>query len=161
MRKLALVFTVLLISSCQYKKKEDNTNLENRNKILKIQKDYVDSWLQMDEQKVLFLFEDDARIQPNRLAPIEGKENMRAFWFPKDGSQTTINSYETELVGIDITDTIAISTQKSNLDWSYTKDTISFSMFQRGVGTTIYRKQKDSSWKIWRQMWTDVYSKKK
>ena len=126
--------------------------------IRQVHEDYVDGWLQNDESKVMALFLDDARIQPNRLAPIEGKNELRKFWFPKDGSKTIINRYETEIQHFDIQDTLANTTHHSILDWTYQQDTTTFSMLQKGINTTLYRKQADGSWKIWRSMWTDYYA---
>jgi len=86
---------------------------------------------------------------------------IREFWFPKDGSKTIINNYKTEIISLDIMDTLAISTHESLLDWTYKKDSISFGMLQKGINTTIYRRQLDYSWKIWRSMWTDINVERK
>lgn len=119
---------------------------------------YVEGWKKMDEVQVLALFEEGARIQPNRMSPIEGKEAIRSFWFPDDGSITRIHRYETDLMFVEVMDSLAVSTQKSLLDWSYEQDTFQMARIQRGLATTLYRKQSDGHWKIWRQMWTDYWS---
>ncbi|MEZ4687788.1 MAG: DUF4440 domain-containing protein [Bacteroidia bacterium] len=123
--------------------------------------DYVDGWKAMDETRVMALLEDGARIQPNRMTPIEGKENIRDFWFPKDSSETIINRFETEIIHFTQKDSLAITTHTSLLDWDYKKDSLAFGMVQRGINTTVYRRQTDDSWKIWRSMWTDIEVKTK
>lgn len=50
---------------------------------------------------------------------------------------------------------------ESNINWNYEKDTTKFGMIQTGINTTIYRRQKDMKWKIWRSMWTDIFAKSK
>lgn len=154
-----LAFSAVLLWSCNNKAtKAPNTDeLEIRH----IHSEYVNGWLEMDEERVMGLLEENARIQPNTLKPIEGKSKIRMFWFPKDSSITTINDYRTEMISLSIIDTLAISTHRSLLDWTYQKDTITFGMLQKGINTTIYRKQTDNSWKIWRSMWTDIYAEKK
>ena len=107
------------------------------------------------------LLEENARIQPNSLKPVEGKNQIRKFWFPRDSSKTTVNDFQTELISLKILDTLAVSTHTSTLDWTYKKDTLSFGMLQKGINTTIYRKQMDGTWKIWRSMWSDIYSERK
>lgn len=107
------------------------------------------------------LIAENARIQPNSLQPIEGKSEIRKFWFPKDSSKTIINDFQTEIISLKIYDTLAVSTHNSLLDWTYEKDSVSFGMLQKGINTTIYRKQPDNSWKIWRSMWTDISAEKK
>ncbi len=153
------IFAILFIASCDANKADDIVNAEEA-KILKVHNDYVNGWLDMDEKKIMALLESNARIQPNTLKPIEGKPNIRQFWFPKDSSKTVINDYKTEIISLNIKDTLAISTHSSVLDWTYEKDTMSFGLLQKGINTTIYRKQKDKSWKIWRSMWTDIYAER-
>ncbi len=129
--------------------------------IRQVHHDYVEGWKSMNEEKVMGLLEEQSIIQPNRLTPIEGKENIRAFWFPKDSSTTVIHKFDTEVISLKLMDSLAIGTHSSLLDWTYQKDTINFGMIQKGFNTTIYRKQKDQSWKIWRSMWTDIEAKSK
>lgn len=164
--KLVLCFCLcsfLLIThwACQSnQKKESSAALDGTEEmaITQIHNDYVEGWKIMDKERIMSLFEDGARIQPNKLMPIEGKENLRAFWFPEDGSITTINDFTTKIIHLAVLDTLAITTHLSMLDWSYTQDTFSLGMIQHGVNTTVYRKQPDTGWKIWRSMWTDFTS---
>ncbi len=124
--------------------------------VRQVHEDYVTGWLAMDETQVMGLLEDNAMIQPNRMTPITGIDNIREFWFPRDSSQTTINAFDTEIIGFHLQDSIAVMTHNSYLDWDYQKDTLAFGMIQRGINTTVYRQQADDSWKIWRSMWTDI-----
>ncbi len=165
MKKFQLALLLLMAIGC---KQDPTTNIEranigdkNEKSVLALHKKYVEGWKDMNEEQIMSLFEDGSRIQPNVLTPIEGKENIRNLWFPKDSSITVINTFETELLNLNIKDSIAITTHTTLLDWSYQKDTIQFGMIQKGINTTIYRKQKNESWKIWRKMWTDIYSKRK
>lgn len=90
------------------------TDIENNDKqakqeevqILNLHKDYVEGWNEMNEEKVMNLLEENAMIQPNRLAPIIGKEKIREFWFPKDSSITSIIKFETEVISLNFRDTI-------------------------------------------------------
>ena len=156
---LLLLFTSgFLLFSCTKSEKEplESPYTSDQQAILQIHQQYIEGWKKMDKEMVLSIFEEGARIQPNRLQPIEGKENMAEFWFPDDGSKTIINIFETEVVDIKVKDTLAIISYTSLLDWDYEKDTTRFGMVQNGVNTAVLRKQKDQSWKVWRQMWTDI-----
>ncbi|MEW7290520.1 YybH family protein [Aquimarina sp. 2304DJ70-9] len=165
MKTLSVIILFFILSGCKQHTEvtEDTLLIKDNNKdaIHTIHDNYVNGWKNMNEEQIMSLFENNARIQPNSLKPIEGKEKIRSFWFPKDSSITTINAFETELLNLDIKDSLAITTHTTLLDWSYQKDTIQFGMTQKGINTTVYRKQKDASWKIWRKMWTDIYSKRK
>lgn len=156
------LIAVIAMIGCTSEK--DNSNKIPSNDevhIHNLHNEYVEGWKEMNEEKVMKLMEMNSMIQPNRLAPIIGKENIRAFWFPKDSSITVINKFDTEIIGFNLKDSIAIMTHESKLDWDYVKDTISFGMVQKGINTTIYRRQKDTSWKIWRSMWTDILANQK
>ncbi|NND51369.1 MAG: hypothetical protein HKN54_03125 [Flavobacteriaceae bacterium] len=154
------LLSVLMLWSC--KEREFETSAGNDESLIRqIHADYVEGWLAMDQEKIMGLLENNARIQPNAMQPIEGKINIENFWFPKDDSRTVINDYKTEILSLKVLDTLAYTTHHSILDWSYLKDTINFSMLQKGINTTIYRKQVDGTWKIYRSMWTDLYAEKK
>ena len=149
------ILSTVLFCSCDNNKA--NEGAADEEAIRQVHDDYVRGWLKMDEEKVMNLLVENSRIQPNKLRPIEGKSEIRKFWFPDDGSKTIINNYKTEIVSLKVIDTLAISTHKSILDWTYQKDTVQFGMLQKGINTTVYKKQPDNSWKIWRSMWTDIY----
>ena len=121
-----------------------------------IDQKYVNSWLVGDEEGVMGLFEENATINPNRLAPISGLDAIRQFWFPKDSSVTTIHNYTLVNLNISIDGSLAVSTSRSFLSWSYRKGTISMARDQSGYAMTVYRRQTDGQWKIWRRLWTDV-----
>lgn len=95
-----------------------------------------------------------------QLCPIDSLKNIQKFWFPKDGSHTIIDHFDIQPLNIYIDGDTAVSTGISILDWRYEKDAVKFEVNQKGIETTVYRRQKDNTWKVWRQMWTDLYSKK-
>lgn len=159
-RPFLLSFILLTTLACVDKQAKKTTDIDEL-KIRKVHKAYVNGWLESNEEGIMELLVEDSRIQPNTLKPIEGKSEIRKFWFPNDSSKTTINNYVTEIINVDVMDTIAISTHTSLLDWTYKKDSINFGMLQNGISTTIYRRQVDNSWKIWRSMWTDIYVERK
>lgn len=154
---------LILFIGCQNKPVSDSSSNSYKveSAIRQIHSDYVKGWIEMDEEKVMNLLEENSMIQPNRLNPIEGKENIRAFWFPKDSSITTINKYETKIISLELIDSLAITTHTSLLEWNYQKDSTAFGMIQKRINTTVYRQQADESWKIWRSMWTDIEAKRK
>ena len=160
MRSIIAILFLLMIG-CQSKNAKKDKYSKDKEAIAGIHERYVEGWKNMNEEEIMSLFEDDSRIQPNTLAPVQGKVQIQAFWFPKDSSVTTIHKFDTHLIGIEVNDTIAVSTYNTYLDWSYQKDSTAFGMAQKDISTTLYRKQQDTTWAIWRQMWTDIYEKRK
>ncbi|MCX2679807.1 hypothetical protein OOZ15_07650 [Galbibacter sp. EGI 63066] len=143
------------------KTSENKSSGQAESTIRQIQKDFVNGWKTMDEEKIMALMDKNARLHPDGINPITGNADIREYWFPKDGSKTIINEYNTEILSLNILDTLAVSTQKSMLDWTYEKDTIRFSRLQKGIGSMIYKKQPDNSWKIWRSIWMNLSMEKK
>ncbi len=150
---VAFSFSLILIASCKFTTQEK--------KIIDLHKIYVDGWITYDSTKIMSIFEDDAALQPPGLTPIFGKRKMAEYWFPNDGSKITIQDFEFDPIHVEIRDTIAILTYDAVLDYVYQKDTMSISQVETSIGTAIYRKQFDDSWKVWRQFWTNTDMKRK
>ncbi|MFN0174424.1 MAG: YybH family protein [Saprospiraceae bacterium] len=122
---------------------------------------YTDAWLKNDSAVILSLFEEKARLAPSGMCPIESIANIRQFWFPNDSSLTLIHGFDNDIIELSGEGDMAFSTQKTWLDWSYFKGKQKMGKEQRGYATTIFRKQNTGAWKIWRQTWTDVWSRPK
>ena len=156
MKKLLLIIGIVLIGCTSENQNTNKQIKKDEVQIYKLHNDYIDGWKEMNEEKVMDLLEENSMIQPNRLTPIIGKENIREFWFPKDSSITLINKFNTEIISLNFRDSIAILIYESHLDWDYRKDSIDFGMIQKGINTTIFRRQNNMNWKMWRSMWTDI-----
>ena len=156
----ALIIFSISCNSFNIDDKTSASNTADKELIRNLQKEYVSQWLKGNEEGVLSLFTQEARIQPSSLCPIDSLKNIRNFWFPKDGSHTIIDHFDIQPLNIYIDRDTAVSTGISTLDWRYEKDTVKFKVSQKGIETTVYKRQKDNSWKVWRQMWTDLYANK-
>ncbi|NUM79277.1 nuclear transport factor 2 family protein [bacterium] len=117
---------------------------------------YTEAWLHNDENGVLSLFEENAAITPSGMSTIKGIEAIRNFWFPKDSSVTAIHVFNNQIVAITVDSTVASTFKKTYLSWSYAKGDVRIAKDQWGLAMSVYRKQPNGEWKIWRQLWTDV-----
>lgn len=129
--------------------------------ILQLSERYRVAWLAGDSSGVLNCFEQKARLSPSSLCPVDGLAAMRQFWFPADSSLTVIHGFDNRIVELSGDGDMAFSTQKTWLDWSYFKGPTRMGKEQRGYAHTVYRRQAAGDWKIWRQSWTDVWSRPK
>jgi len=153
---LAICFTVLcFFARCQHM----DVSKDDIGPFQSIEEKYTKGWLSNTPETVLDLFTPDARIQPSSLCPIDSLHNIKKFWFPGDGSVTIIDSFTTELLHVKVMDTLAVSTKKDYLEWTYINGSTRFGRKQKGIVTTLYKKR-GNDWKIWRQMWTDYEVKK-
>ncbi len=155
MKYLTIILSFFSFLACQTENPPTQANPDEVT-FRQLNKAYLQNWLESDEAGVLALFEADARISPSSLCPIDSIDNLKAFWFPNDGSKTTIHRFEAEELALKVLDTLGYSTQKTYLEWSYELGETKMGRKQEGIETTIFRKQADGSWKIWRKMWQDV-----
>lgn len=145
---LASLWSGLEFTSAQEKDEQAIRELERR---------YAAAWMKMDEEGVMALFESEAMIVPASIGPQKGQEAIRAFWFPKDSSVTVIQRFDNQVLSVEVDGDLAQGTQKTFLSWSYTKGSLRMRRDQIGYALTIYRRQPNGQWKIWRRLWTDVW----
>lgn len=124
-----------------------------------INQNYVSAWLSNDADKIMNLFEENASITPGGSGIYKGKDKIRSFWFPQDGSVTTIDKFSNDIVFLKHTGDVIVATTNSKLSWTYHKGDTSFGKDQEGYALTFYRRQSDGTWRIWKQIWSDVWSK--
>jgi ketosteroid isomerase-like protein len=160
MQKSNRLFPIIAILGCLVSTSCKNYT-EAEKKILAIQKTYVDGWLAYDSTQIMSVFEEEAIVHPPAQGPVIGRRKLTRFWFPQDSSKITIQDFTFTPVHLDMRDTIAVLTYDAFLDYVYAKDSTSISQSEKSIGTTIFRKQLDDSWKIWRQNWTNIEIKRK
>jgi ketosteroid isomerase-like protein len=151
-QKLALAFCTILAAltmfSCQYSLKEKQ--------ILALNDQLVDGWLAYDSSKIMGAYEDFAMIQPDKYDAVTGKPFLKQMWFPTNGGNFKIRDFALDPIDISVNDTLGIITYRGLIDYEFTADSLRISKIEKSIGTALYRKQFDNSWKIWRQMWTNI-----
>lgn len=152
--------TFTVVYDFLYKRRRPGTSFQadgisDEEKIININRRYIDYWLLNDENGVMSLFTEDAMISPSGMKTIKGKQDIKNFWFPKDGSVTTIVGFSNDIQHISFDGEIAYSTQFDHLTWTYKSKEQQLNREQSGITTTIYKKQQDGDWKIIHQMWKD------
>ena len=114
---------------------------------------YVAAWLADDTSGVLALFEPDAVILPPGHQPVSGRDSIRGYWWPTDGSVTRISSFTWMLQELQGTPELAFTRGESALGWSYTKAGATSRSTSRSVSLTVLRRVAPGEWRIARQMW--------
>jgi ketosteroid isomerase-like protein len=118
-----------------------------------VQSAYVRAWLADDTAGVLATLDSGAVLLPPGQLPVKGPAAIRAFWWPTDGSRTTITDFEwtvEELVG---TPELAFSRGISKVSWRYQKDTVRSEQTSRSTNLTVFGRGANGRWRILRQMW--------
>ena len=114
---------------------------------------YVAAWLRDDTAAVLRTLAPDAVLMPAGQRPLATPNDIRAFWWPTDGSRTKILTFYR------VIDEIA---GDANLAWVRGTDTLTFTydkgqthsqLASRSMTLAVLRRQPDGSWRISRMMW--------
>ena len=114
---------------------------------------YVQAWLADDTAGVLATLDSGAVLLPPGRAPLEGERAIRAFWWPTDGSRTTITAFDWTLDEMVGTGDLAFTRGISTVAWRYEKDTVRAEQTTRSTNLTILARGADGRWRILRQMW--------
>lgn len=115
---------------------------------------YFAAWLRADSTALLAQMTPDAVIMPDGLPPAAGSAAIRAFWFPADGSRTTVTKFDHTLDEIRLDGNMAYIRGTSRLSFVYEKD--GKSIVKNDVPHTrlmIFERQDDDSWLITCNMW--------
>ena len=114
---------------------------------------YVQAWLADDTSGVLATLHADAVLLPPGRLPLKGEGEIRAFWWPTDGSHTTITAFDWTLDEMVGTPELAFTRGISTVEWRYRKDTVRAEQTTRSANLTILVRGADGRWRILRQMW--------
>ena len=156
---IVLMSSLLLLGSCTATVPASTSvpaSADDERAVRRISQQYVSAWLAGDAVAVLGLFTDDATIVPSGMAPKRGRAEIESFWFPDDGSETTIHRYQVEILDLRVSEDLAYTVEKGSLSFSYRNRETSFSKETSGHAMTVYQRQRDGRWKILSRMWTNL-----
>lgn len=137
----------------------DTTSLSaaDRAEIRALDSMFVQAWLRDDTVGVLRLFTDDAVLVPPNATPVVGRDAIRAWWWPRDGSRTRILSFDRridEIIGINAgSHALAYMRGTASLKWTYQKDRRSTTQSSHSNDLVVLARGPDGTWKIVRQIW--------
>jgi uncharacterized protein (TIGR02246 family) len=114
---------------------------------------YVRAWLKDDTAGVLATLDTSAVLLPPGRLPVAGHDAIRAFWWPTDGSRTSITSFDWTVDELAGSPELAYTRGVSTVGWRYEKDTVRSEQSTRSVNLTILAPGADGRWRILRQMW--------
>lgn len=121
--------------------------------IREVEAAYVEAWLADDTLGVLATLSPDAVLLPPRGLPVAGHATIREYWWPEDGSHTTITGFEWTVEQVGGQSGMAYTRGASTVSWVYVKDTLRQATTARSVNLTLLEQQEDGAWKITHQMW--------
>jgi ketosteroid isomerase-like protein len=114
---------------------------------------YVRAWLTDDTSGVLATLDSEAVLLPPGRLAVKGRREILAYWWPTDGSHTTITAFDWTLDELAGGPQLAYSRGTSTVAWRYQKDSTRNAQTSRSTNLTILARGADGEWRILRQMW--------
>lgn len=119
-----------------------------------LEESYRTAWLANDSAGVMATLADDAVLMPDGSEPVEGGAAIRAYWWPDDGSETVIESYEVEVDEVEGSGDLAYLRGRGTLIFTYRPPEGAESRIEsESVHLSIVRRDADGRWRIIRRAW--------
>lgn len=116
---------------------------------------YRVGWLANDSATVMATLAPDAVLMPAGLQPVVGDSAIRAYWWPNDGSETTIESYEIVVQEVEGSGDLAFLRGRSALEFTYRDSAGNVShVTSEAAHLSVARRQGNGEWRIARRAWS-------
>ena len=118
---------------------------------------YRMGWLANDSGAVMATLAPDAVLMPAGVQPLIGESNIRPYWWPPDGTVTTIKSYEIDVDEVEGSGDFAYLRGRGSLEFTYQDAGGEVSdLTSQAVHLSVARRGKDGQWLIFRRAWSAI-----
>lgn len=118
---------------------------------------YRTAWLANDSAAVMATLAPDAVLMPAGVRPLAGDSAIRGFWWPDDGSETTIESYEIAVDEVEGSGDLAYLRGRGSLAFTYRDPQGEASRLTSDAAhLSVARRGEDGEWRIVRRAWSAI-----
>ena len=118
---------------------------------------YRTGWLSNDSAAVMATLAPGAVLMPAGVPPLVGDSAIRSYWWPSDGSITTIDSYEIEVAEVEGSGDMAYLRGNGSLAFTYQDAEGEVShLTSRAAHLSIAHRADDGTWWITRRSWSAI-----
>lgn len=156
---IACLALLLFSLSCEHAARSAATGPltdTDRAAIRSIDSSFVAAWLRDDTTSVLDVFAPDAVLLPPGSAPISGRDAIRGYWWPADGSHTKITAFDRRIDEIAGNRGLAFLRGTARLAWVYEKDGKRSSQGSHSQDFLVFAPDSAGHWRVIRQMWSTL-----
>lgn len=154
MRRL-VVPAMIVLAACSAV--EEGFTSEDEAAVRALEEAYRAGWLANDSAAVMATLAPDAVIMPAGLQPMVGDSAIRSYWWPSDGSETTIDAYEIVVDEVEGSGDLAYLRGRGSLEFTYRDPAGDVSrLTSEAVHFSVARRQADGMWKIVRRAWSAI-----
>ena len=151
----ALAASALLLAACAAPAAEFTADDEAA--VRALEEDYRGAWLANDSAAVMAVLSRDAVLMPAGVRPLIGDSVIRAFWWPDDGSQTTITGYDSTVDEVEGSADLAYLRGRGAIAFTYRSPSGETSeLTSEAVHLSVARRGDDGEWRIARRVWSAI-----
>ena len=121
-----------------------------------LSQNWIDAWMADDADRVMSYLTSDVVLIPGGRVPMTGHDVIRNYWWPNDGSITTITRFEVEILEIQGEGDIAFTREHGMIEFTYEIDGSVSELSSESYSLSTLKRQADGSWKYDRRMWASV-----
>ncbi len=114
---------------------------------------YGAAWLANDRSAVLATLTEDVVLMPSGMTPIEGHAAAEAFWWPDDGSTTTLTAYESTIEDVRGSGGVAVVRARSSMTFIWQKEGEASVQTNGSMSLSVLERGDDGRWRITVRMW--------
>ncbi len=154
MRKVLAVF-VAVSAACA--SPSQRFSAEDDAAVRALEEAYRSGWAANDSSAVMATLGRGAVLMPAGLEPIRGDSAIRAFWWPNDGSTTTIESYELTVEEVQGSADLAYVRGRGSLAFIYrSADGEETSLTSEAVHLSVASRGEGGEWRIASRAWSAI-----
>lgn len=125
--------------------------------VLALEEAYRTAWLANDSTAVMAVLSPDAVLMPAGVQPLRGDTAIRRYWWPADGSETTITSYDVTIEEVEGSANLAFLRGSGDLEFTYRSPDGELSeLTSHAVHLSVARRGADGEWQLIRRVWSAV-----
>lgn len=153
--RISLATIVLALTACA--PAAASFTAEDEAAVRALEEAYRAGWLANDSAAVMSTLAPGAVLMPAGMEPLVGGSAIRAYWWPDDGSETTIESYEIEIAEVEGSGDLAYLRGRGSLAFTYRDPGGEVSrLTSEAVHLSVARRGPDGEWRIVRRAWSRI-----
>lgn len=153
------LFTVTVVFLAACAPQRAGFTEEDEAAVRALEEAYRAGWIANDRAAVMATLAPGAVMMPAGVQPLVGESAIQNYWWPNDGSQTTIDSYQIVVEEVEGSGDLAYLRGRGSLEFTYRDATGEVSQLtSEAVHLSVARRGEDGTWRIARRVWSAIPS---
>ena len=153
--RIRLAASVMILAACS--SADGGFTVEDKAAVRALEEAYRNGWLANDSVAVMATLAPGAVMLPAGVQPLVGDSAIRRYWWPSDGSETTIESYTIAVAEVEGSGNLAYLRGRGSLEFTYRDAAGAVSrLTSEAVHLSLARRGADGTWRIARRAWSAI-----